>query len=254
MGCARFLREQGHPAKIIAVDSIGSVTFGGRPGPAFPAGLGTSRRPEIVDESLLDDVVMQDERSAVQMCHRLARHGFLFGGSTGSVLSAAERYLAGQPENLTAVAISPDLGDRYLDTLYDPAWVDGGSPAALAGAEPRTPSPRCCSIGCRGSHRTAARCRGTHGSPPLRWMRMTSREPPGTGRDALADRPAERRQDDHREGARGAAARRQATTSRSSTAPSSGRPSAATSASPGPTGTPTSTASGGWRSCSRATA
>ncbi|WP_018685277.1 2,3-diaminopropionate biosynthesis protein SbnA [Actinokineospora enzanensis] len=132
MGCARYLRDLAHKAKVIAVDTVGSVTFGGAAGPRFLPGLGTSRRPELVDEAVVDEVVMQDERAAVRMCHRLAGRGFLFGGSTGTVLAAAERYLKDLPDDVTAVAISPDLGDRYLDTLYDRSWVEERFPGCLS--------------------------------------------------------------------------------------------------------------------------
>ncbi|HEX3648067.1 MAG TPA: 2,3-diaminopropionate biosynthesis protein SbnA, partial [Pseudonocardiaceae bacterium] len=55
---------------------------------------------------------------------RLARHGFLFGGSTGTVVSGAMAWLAehGRPA-LTSAAIAPDLGERYLDTVYQTNWV-----------------------------------------------------------------------------------------------------------------------------------
>ena len=54
----------------------------------------------------------------------MARSGFLFGGSTGTVVSGAARWLARHDtRKLTAVAISPDLGERYLDTLYQTNWL-----------------------------------------------------------------------------------------------------------------------------------
>ncbi|WP_254716389.1 pyridoxal-phosphate dependent enzyme [Actinomadura sp. WMMB 499] len=57
MGCARYFREHRRPVTIVAVDAVGSVTFGGVPGPRMVPGLGTSSRPALVDESLIDDVV-----------------------------------------------------------------------------------------------------------------------------------------------------------------------------------------------------
>jgi hypothetical protein len=54
----------------------------------------------------------------------LARRGFLFGGSTGTVVSGAMSWLARHDaRDLTAVAISPELGERYLDTIYQSNWV-----------------------------------------------------------------------------------------------------------------------------------
>lgn len=123
-GCARYLRDIGHPARVIAVDSIGSVTFGGAPSARYIPGLGTGRRPDIVDESVLDDIVMVAELDTIRMCRSLARAGFLFGGSTGTVLVGAQRWLAANGGPATcAVAISPDLGERYLDTVYNDMWV-----------------------------------------------------------------------------------------------------------------------------------
>jgi cysteine synthase A len=124
MGCARYLREWHRPVRIVAVDTVGSVTFGGPPGRRMIPGLGTSVRPKHVDESYLDDVVMVEETDTIETCHRIARSGFLFGGSTGTVVSGATEWLAqhGEP-GLTAVAIAPDLGERYLDTVYQPDWV-----------------------------------------------------------------------------------------------------------------------------------
>lgn len=133
MGCARYLRDLGHPARVVAVDSVGSVTFGGSPGSRHIPGLGTSRRPELLDRSLVDDVLLVHEVDAVTMCRRLARHGFLFGGSTGTVVAGAEHFLAARgAKTASALAISPDLADSYLDTVYDDEWVTQRfGPAAL---------------------------------------------------------------------------------------------------------------------------
>ncbi|WP_268239270.1 2,3-diaminopropionate biosynthesis protein SbnA [Longimycelium tulufanense] len=123
MGCARYFKEVAHPAKIIAVDTVGSVTFGGPSMPRYIPGLGTSRRPELLDESYVDEVVLVEEGEAVRTCRSLARHGFLLGGSTGTVLAAVNRRMRHEAGNPTCVAISPDLGERYLDSIYDDAWV-----------------------------------------------------------------------------------------------------------------------------------
>ncbi len=124
MGCARYLREWHRDVRIVAVDSVGSVTFGGPPSPRLVPGLGTSVRPQLLDESLVDDVVRVPEIEGVRTCQRLASRGFLVGGSTGSVVSGALAWLARQRgRELTAVAIAPDLGDRYLDTVFDEDWV-----------------------------------------------------------------------------------------------------------------------------------
>ena len=123
MGCARYFRDRQLPTRIVAIDAAGSVTFGGVPGRRLIPGLGTSVRPKLLDESYVDDVVRVGEVETIQACHRLARHGFLFGGSTGTVVSGALRWLAEQDRELTAVAIAPDLGEHYLDTIYQTSWL-----------------------------------------------------------------------------------------------------------------------------------
>jgi N-(2-amino-2-carboxyethyl)-L-glutamate synthase len=100
------------------------VTFGGAPGRRMIPGLGTSRRPPLLDESYVDDVVCVAEPDTIRACHRLARRGFVFGGSTGTVVSGAMDWLSRQQgRELTAVAIAPDLGERYLETIYQANWV-----------------------------------------------------------------------------------------------------------------------------------
>ncbi|MEU2928066.1 2,3-diaminopropionate biosynthesis protein SbnA [Streptomyces sp. NPDC048304] len=124
MGCARYFRQWHRPVRIVAVDSVGSVAFGGEPGRRMIPGLGMSMRPPLLDESCVDEVIRVEETDTIRMCHRLARRGFLFGGSTGTVVSAATDWLARHDGSaVTAVAIAPDLGERYLDTVYQTNWL-----------------------------------------------------------------------------------------------------------------------------------
>jgi cysteine synthase A len=87
-------------------------------------GLGTSVRPALLDTAYVDEVVRVEEADAIRACHRLASRGFLFGGSTGTVVSGATSWLALHgAQELTAVTIAPDLGERYLDTIYQTNWL-----------------------------------------------------------------------------------------------------------------------------------
>jgi N-(2-amino-2-carboxyethyl)-L-glutamate synthase len=124
MGCAHYFRQWHRPVRVVAVDTVGSVTFGGPPGRRMIPGLGMSVRPPMLDESYVDEVVFVEESDTIRACHRLAGKGFLFGGSTGTVVSGAMEWLTlnGSP-NVTAVAIAPDFGERYLDTVYHTNWV-----------------------------------------------------------------------------------------------------------------------------------
>jgi len=50
-------------------------------------------------------------------------HGVLVGGSTGSVLAAVRSLADRIDPGATVVALSPDFGEKYLDTIYDRDWV-----------------------------------------------------------------------------------------------------------------------------------
>ncbi|GAA4543751.1 2,3-diaminopropionate biosynthesis protein SbnA [Pseudonocardia xishanensis] len=124
MGCARFFHEWHRSVRVVAVDSAGSVTFGDAPGRRMIPGLGSGVPPAFLDRRLIDDVVLVEEADTVRSCRRMARRGFLFGGSTGTVVAGASRWLAANAAPGTvAVAIAPDLGERYLDTVYQDNWV-----------------------------------------------------------------------------------------------------------------------------------
>jgi 2,3-diaminopropionate biosynthesis protein SbnA len=124
MGCARYFRKWRRPVRIIAVDSVGSVAFGGPPGRRMIPGLGAGIRPPLLDVSYVNEVIRVEEADTIRACHRLARRGFLFGGSTGTVVSGAMDWLADHDRpDLTAVAIAADLGERYLDTIYQTNWL-----------------------------------------------------------------------------------------------------------------------------------
>jgi 2,3-diaminopropionate biosynthesis protein SbnA len=124
MGCVRRFREKSPATEIVAVDAAGSVTFGFAAGPRRIPGLGTSLRPPLYDPVGVDSVILIEEFDAIETCRSLAAtYGLLVGGSTGSVLAAVRRYATQIPRGSTVVAISPDLGDRYIDMIYDDKWV-----------------------------------------------------------------------------------------------------------------------------------
>lgn len=143
MGCARWFREWHRPVRIIAVDAVGSVAFGGKPGRRMIPGIGMSMRPPLLDESFVDEVIRVEEADTIRACHQLARRGFLFGGSTGTVVSGATKWLDRHgTRDLTAVAIAPDLGERYLDTIYQATWLEDLYGGQLLDSEEVNPGPR----------------------------------------------------------------------------------------------------------------
>ena len=124
MGCAEFFGQRSPRTKIIAVDTIGSVTFGHPAAKRYIPGIGTSRRPEIFSPDGIYAVEMVAESATISMCRYLARsNGILAGGSTGTVLCAVQNWKGKIAPDATVVTISPDFGERYLDTIYDDTWV-----------------------------------------------------------------------------------------------------------------------------------
>jgi cysteine synthase A len=133
MGCVKHFRKHSPNTKIVAVDSVGSVTFGGKSAPRFIPGLGASRRSPLFRPDAADSHVQVPEADSVRACRHLAKlYGFLAGGSTGSILAAIATVRAEIPVGSRVVALSPDMGERYLRTIYSDSWVlDTYGPDAL---------------------------------------------------------------------------------------------------------------------------
>ncbi|MGV9385016.1 pyridoxal-phosphate dependent enzyme [Nonomuraea sp. NPDC003707] len=125
MGCSEYFARHSRGARIVAVDIEGSVIFGGPPAPRHIPGIGSSRRPEIFTDSGGFDKVLVTEPDTIAMCHHMARErGLLIGGSTGSALTALRQLSDSIAPGSRVAVISPDLGDRYLDTIYSGHWIE----------------------------------------------------------------------------------------------------------------------------------
>ncbi len=123
-GCGMFFKQYSPDTKIIAVDAEGSVTFGHQAKKRHIPGIGTSRRPEITNEDYIDDILIVPETDTIITCHQMLRQkGLLLGGSTGSVISAVKSYSHNIRDGAKVVAISPDFGEKYVPTIYNPSWV-----------------------------------------------------------------------------------------------------------------------------------
>ncbi|MBK1785287.1 2,3-diaminopropionate biosynthesis protein SbnA [Prauserella cavernicola] len=134
LGCSRRLRERFPDLRVVAVDAVGSVIFGGTAGRREIPGIGSSRVPELCSPDEIDQVVRVDDVDAALGCRELlATEGIFAGGSTGSVVAAIRRTLPSLPTPCRVLAIFPDRGDRYLDLVYDDDW--------LAAARSRRASP-----------------------------------------------------------------------------------------------------------------
>ena len=123
-GVSRFFKEaQGQKLHTVAVEPAASpVLSGGPPGPHKIQGIGAGFVPDVLDRSLVDEVLTVTNEEAFAVARRLAREeGILAGISCGAAMHAALR-VAARPESQgkTIVVVLPDSGERYLSTgIYE---------------------------------------------------------------------------------------------------------------------------------------
>ena len=124
-GCSEYIKENGLRTKVIGVDAVGSVIFGGAKGRRLIPGHGAAVVPKLYYDGLADDCVHVTDVECIIGCHRLIQEeALLAGGSSGAVVMAIERYLPNLRPGAVCVAIFPDRGERYLDTIYSTEWVE----------------------------------------------------------------------------------------------------------------------------------
>jgi len=126
-GVSQKIKEVFPKAKIVAVDIVGSVIFGGKPKKRYIPGIGSSMVPSILKDAKIDEVFTVDEVSTTKMCHELLKeHNVFVGGSSGSVFSAVKKYFADKKfkKKPNVVVIFADKGDRYINTVYNKGWCD----------------------------------------------------------------------------------------------------------------------------------
>lgn len=123
-GVTRFFKEvKGKQIHSVAVEPTNSpVLSGGAPGKHKIQGIGAGFIPDILDMSLIDEVVQVTDEEAFEMAPRVAREeGITCGISCGAAMTAALQ-VAARPESegKTIVVILPDSGERYLSTsMFD---------------------------------------------------------------------------------------------------------------------------------------
>lgn len=116
-GVTQALKPRKPGFRAVAVEPEGSpVLSGGRPGPHAIQGIGAGFVPDVLDMSLVDEVIRVGNEEAYAMARRLMREeGILCGISSGANAHAAA-VLAARPENAgkLIVFIVCDTGERYL--------------------------------------------------------------------------------------------------------------------------------------------
>jgi len=90
-----------------------------KPGPHKIQGIGAGFKPDVLDLSVVDEVVQVTNDEAVEMAKRLHREeGITCGISCGAAVAAAVK-VAARPENQgkLLVTVLPDAGERYLSSI-----------------------------------------------------------------------------------------------------------------------------------------
>ncbi|MFU0505699.1 cysteine synthase family protein [Pseudaminobacter sp. NGMCC 1.201702] len=122
-GTGGFLRHLFPTLQVVAVDTQGSVLFGQRARKRLLRGLGNSILPANLRHQIVDEVHWVGALPAFCETHALYRtHGIFMGPTSGAAVLVARWVSASHPEAVT-LAILPDEGHRYLETVYNDDWL-----------------------------------------------------------------------------------------------------------------------------------
>jgi cysteine synthase len=114
-GVARFVKEHCPGALAIAVETVGSVLGGGKPGDHKIEGIGSSFIPKTFHGNLADEIIAVKDPDAFEMVRQLARQEGVLAGSSGGAntwvaLQIAKRLGPGK----RVATVIPDSAERYL--------------------------------------------------------------------------------------------------------------------------------------------
>jgi cysteine synthase len=120
-GVGRMLRERSPETLVVAVEPATSpVLSGGAPGPHKIQGIGAGFVPEVLDRSVIDEVLTVDDEEALETARLTAtREGILAGISAGANIRAALE-VAARPEmaGRRVVTVACDSGERYMSLPF----------------------------------------------------------------------------------------------------------------------------------------
>ncbi|HTU56012.1 MAG TPA: cysteine synthase A [Acetobacteraceae bacterium] len=118
-GCGEVLKRRLPGLRMIAVEPEASpVLSGGAPAPHPIQGIGAGFVPEVLERSLIDEIIQVGNEESFAAARRLARaEGIPAGISSGAALAATLK-LARRPEmaGKRIVTIIPDFAERYMST------------------------------------------------------------------------------------------------------------------------------------------
>ena len=120
-GVGQVLKERRPGFHVVAVEpATSAVLSGGPPGPHKIQGIGAGFVPEVLDRSVIDEIITVDDETALDSARMAAeREGLLVGISAGAAFHAALE-LAARPEmaGKRIVTIACDGGERYMSLPF----------------------------------------------------------------------------------------------------------------------------------------
>jgi cysteine synthase A len=120
-GVGRLLKERSPQTLVVAVEPATSpVLSGGAPGPHKIQGIGAGFVPEVLDRSVIDEVLSVGDEDALETARLVAlREGVLAGISSGANIWAALQVAARPPmAGKRVVTIVCDSGERYMSLPF----------------------------------------------------------------------------------------------------------------------------------------
>jgi cysteine synthase len=120
-GVGQVLKERRPSVQVIAVEpATSSVLSGGIPGPHKIQGIGAGFVPEVLDRSVIDEIVPVSDEDALDRAREAARReGLLVGISGGAAIHAAlEVGSRAELSGKRVVVIIPDGGERYMSLPF----------------------------------------------------------------------------------------------------------------------------------------
>jgi len=117
-GVGRFLKEKNPTVKIVAVEPANaSALLGQEPGFHRIEGIGDGFIPDVLDVSIVDDVITVTDDDAITTAQRLTlKEGALVGTSSGANVWAAVECGKRMGSGKNIVTVLPDRAERYFST------------------------------------------------------------------------------------------------------------------------------------------
>jgi len=119
-GCAQVLKPRRPQLRMVAVEpALSPVLSGGTHNPHPIQGIGAGFIPEVMDTSLIDEIITVENQPAIDMARKVARlDGIAVGISSGAAIRAAVQ-IGKRPEmaGKRIVTIVPSFAERYLSTV-----------------------------------------------------------------------------------------------------------------------------------------